>query len=271
MSAAIFVLLNQLGCPITHTLLILLTTMLTTGSVTFGSDTTIAGLWFMHEKLIEWQHLVIMIKSKQLILAASTTAAAVTVSDYLTYVQLGLIQYPSLHFSYTVYRLQEMIVARISQMHNTNHVNNTAEVNSSNMIYTSVCALLQKLSDKFGFTIPDGFIRQVRIACQMRRMSMSSSSFIVSMAITCAMVITCSFAGYTPCTNFRRLIPHFDEMLSVCGVRISHNSTEFRQTVMRIHKLVAIMVGIGSKSGANAPLSMYLISNVDHKRINGSS
>jgi hypothetical protein len=54
MSAAIFVLLNQSECPITLTLFILLTTMLTTGSVTFGSDTTIAGLWFMHEKLIEW-------------------------------------------------------------------------------------------------------------------------------------------------------------------------------------------------------------------------
>jgi hypothetical protein len=239
--------------------------MLTTGSVTFGLDTTIAGLWFMHEKLIEWQHLVIMIKSKQLILAASTTAAAVTVSDYLTYVQLGLIQYPSLHFSNTVYRLQEMIVARISQMHNTNHVNNTAEVDRSNGIFTQVCALLQKLSNKFGFTIPGGFIRQVRIACQMRRMSMPSSAFIVSMAITCAMVITGSFVGYTPCTNFRMLIPHFDEMLSVCGVHSPHNSTEFRQTVVRIHKLVAFMVGIGSKSSANAPLSMYLNATPESK------
>ena len=186
-------------------------------------------------------------------MCAVVTAAA-DLSDCRTYVQIGSDQYPADEVLRTLVRGYNLVVLQIQSM-----VNNVQmpHVDRTSQLVKVVYANLLGLSADFGFKIPTNFMSKLDDACRVCPVSIPKNVLERLLVLVCAIVIVGLSGKYSSKTNFRKYVPHFDEMLKSCKLNDCYNSHKFHQTIRNLHKLLKLTAGFGSRSAKSAPFYIY--------------
>ena len=162
----------------------------------------------------------------------------------------------------TLVRGYNLVVLQIKSI-----VNNVQmpHVDRTSQLVKVVYARLLGLSADFGFKIPTNFMSKLDDACRVCPVSIPKNVLERLLVLVCAIVIIGLNGKYSSKTNFRKCVPHFDEMLKSCKLNDCYNSHKFHQTIRNLHKLLKLTAGFGSRSAKSAPFYTYRrdISNSD--------